>query len=57
MEFGAILIITFLSSLKNKPVKLFFAAALLGTISEYTMSYLCEKIFHFKWWDYTRNGT
>lgn len=53
MEFGAVLIITFLSSLKNNPVKLFFASALLGTISEYTMSYLCEKIFHFKWWDYT----
>jgi len=49
---GAVLMITFLSSLKNNPIKLFIASAFLGTISEYTMSYLCEKIFHFKWWDY-----
>ncbi len=50
---GAVLMITFLSSLKNKPIKLFFAACFLGAFAEYTMSYLCEKIFHFKWWDYT----
>jgi uncharacterized membrane protein len=54
---GATLMITFLSSLKEHPIKLFFASALLGSISEYLMSYLCEKFFHFKWWDYTRNGS
>jgi uncharacterized membrane protein len=50
---GALLIITFLSSLKDKPIRLFFASCLLGATTEYLMSYFCEKIFHFKWWDYT----
>ncbi len=50
---GACLMITFLSSLKDKPFRLFLASCLIGTISEYLMSYICEKIFHFKWWDYT----
>jgi uncharacterized membrane protein len=53
---GATLMITFLSTLKNKPIRLFLSSALLGSISEYVMSYLCEIIFHFKWWDYSRNG-
>ncbi len=50
---GALLIITFLSSLKDKPIKLFLASCLIGIVCEYLMSYICEKIFHFKWWDYT----
>lgn len=50
---GAVLMITFLTSLKNKPIRLFFASILLGCLAEYSMSYICEKIFHFKWWDYT----
>ena len=50
---GATLMITFLTSLKNNPIKLFFASCLIGTVCEYLMSYLCEIIFHFKWWDYT----
>ena len=52
---GATLMITFLSSLKNKPIALFFGSTLLGATSEYTMSYLCEKIFHFKWWHKWKN--
>ena len=50
---GALLMITFLSSLKDNPIRLFFASALIGATAEYAMSYICEKIFHFKWWDYT----
>ena len=50
---GALLIITFLTSLKDKPFRLFLASCLIGTTCEYLMSYICEKIFHFKWWDYT----
>lgn len=45
--------IIFLTSLKNKPIKLFICAAILGITAEYAMSYICEKIFHFKWWDYS----
>lgn len=50
---GALLMITFLSNLKERPFTLFFLSCIIGTVSEYTMSYLCEKFFHFKWWDYT----
>lgn len=50
---GAVLMITFLSSFKNRPIVLFFGSSILGATAEYSMSYICEKIFHFKWWDYT----
>lgn len=50
---GAVLMITFLSSFKNNPIKLFILSAILGIFAEYVMSYICEKMFHFKWWDYT----
>jgi len=54
---GAFFIIALLSNLKDKPLKLFFASCLIGTTCEYLMSYFCEVIFHFKWWDYSRNGS
>ncbi len=50
---GAVLIIFFLSNFKDKPLRLFLFSCLIGTISEFLMSYFCEKIFHFKWWDYS----
>lgn len=50
---GALLMITFLSGLKNRPIVLFLLSAVIGTITEYLMSYFCELIFHFKWWDYS----
>lgn len=54
---GAVIMITFLSSLKNKPFRLFLASCLVGMICEFSMSYFCERLFHFKWWDYSRNVT
>lgn len=50
---GAILMVTLLSRFKDKPVLLFFSSCIVGTIAEYSMSYFCEKIYHFKWWDYS----
>lgn len=50
---GAILMIYILSPLKNKNFPLFFGSCLIGAISEYAMSYICEIYFHFKWWDYS----
>ncbi len=52
---GAILMIVYLSNEKNL-LKLFLASCIIGIITEYSMSYFCEKIFHFKWWDYSRHG-
>lgn len=50
---GAVLIIGFLSKYKEKTLKLFFLSCLIGTLTEFLMSYFCEVIFHFKWWDYS----
>ena len=50
---GAILIIRFFSKYKNKTLKLFIFSIIVGTCLEFLMSYFCEIIFHFKWWDYS----
>ncbi len=34
---------------------LFFLGGLLACVMEYIISYGLEKIFHQRWWDYTRN--
>ncbi|MGN1299170.1 MAG: putative ABC transporter permease [Candidatus Scatovivens sp.] len=50
---GAILMIITLNRFKDKPVLLFFLGAIVGSIAEYGMSFICEKVFHFIWWDYS----
>jgi len=50
---GAILIILFLDPYKEKTWTVFFGSIVIGTISEYMMSYICEVLFNFKWWDYS----
>lgn len=50
---GAILMIYILRPLKNNNLPLFLGSCLVGAISEYAMSYICEIYFHFKWWDYS----
>ena len=51
---GALLMITFLTNLKDRPVLLFVFSIIIGTVTEYLMSYFCEVLFHFKWWDYSK---
>lgn len=50
---GAMLMIGLLSKYKGNYKKIFIYSCIIGTISEFLMSYFCEKIFHFKWWDYS----
>ena len=50
---GAILIIHFLTKYKGNFLKVFLFSCLIGTLTEFLMSYICELIFHFKWWDYS----
>lgn len=50
---GAILMILTLNRFKNRPILLFFLGAVVGSIAEYGMSFICEKVFHFIWWDYS----
>ena len=51
---GAILITFLLKNFTNNPVLLFLMAILLCGILEYLTSFLMEKIFHLRWWDYSR---
>ncbi len=49
---GAFLISGFLGNIKN-PVELFLAGMILTCTLEYIVSWLLEKMFDKRWWDYT----
>lgn len=48
---GAILVLFLFGSLQN-PVLIFIAGALATGVLEYVTSWLMEKLFHARWWDY-----
>lgn len=48
---GALLDVLILGWLDN-PVVLFLASAILTNIVEFLTSYIMEKIYHVRWWDY-----
>ena len=50
---GAVLVLLVLGRLRN-PVLLFFAGAVLTCSLEYLTSWLMEKLFHARWWDYSK---
>ncbi len=50
---GAVLILLVLGRLKS-PAALFFLGALLTCSLEYFTSWLMEKLFHARWWDYSK---
>lgn len=51
---GCIAIILLLSKYKSSPIVLFLMAIIICSILEYFASYFMEKLFHVRWWDYTR---
>ena len=51
--FGGLLITFLLQKYVNDPIVLFFMALIICGILEYVTSYLMEKIFHARWWDYS----
>lgn len=51
--FGGIIIIFFLYPWRNSWLLLFVASMILTTLLEYTASWILEKMFHAKWWDYS----
>lgn len=51
---GAILITLLLNKYLNDPITLFIMAILLCGVLEYLTSYFMEKIFHLRWWDYSK---
>lgn len=50
---GCVLILLLLNKYHGEPVTLFFMAIIICSILEYTTSYLMEKIFKNRWWDYS----
>lgn len=52
--YGAILMVILLSGIKNY-VLLFLVSMLLCSILEYLTSYVMEKIYKMRWWDYSQN--
>ena len=50
---GALLITLCLTGLKAHPVGLFSTAILMCGVLEYATSYIMEKLFHARWWDYS----
>ena len=52
--FGGLSILLLPQSLYSTWVLLFCASMLFGTIVEYLSSWILEKLFHTRWWDYSR---
>lgn len=51
--FGAMSVLLFLRPVGNNVVVLFLAGMVLTSVIEYITSYLLEKLFAAKWWDYS----
>lgn len=52
--YGALLITILLHKYTNDPIVLFIMAIVVCGTLEYLTSYFMEKIFHARWWDYSR---
>lgn len=52
---GGLLITFCLTGLKEHPLALFSTAILICGVLEYLTSYVMEKLFHARWWDYSQN--
>lgn len=50
---GALLITLLLQKYSNDPVALFILGMVICSFLEYFTSYIMEKIFHARWWDYS----
>ena len=50
---GAISVLIFLRPLKDHAILLFVFGMILTSAIEYFTSYIMEKLFHAKWWDYS----
>ena len=46
--------ISLLEKFKNKPILLFILCGITCNIIEFTLSYIAERVFNMRWWDYTK---
>ena len=47
-------VVAVLSPLRDEPLLLFLTSAILTTVLEYITSWAMEKLFHARWWDYSK---
>lgn len=52
--YGCLLIIILLKKYSDDPLALFIMASLICSILEYFTSYIMEKVFKARWWDYSK---
>lgn len=52
---GGLLMAFFLKNYKGDYIALFVLGAILATVIEYITGWALEKLFHNKWWDYSKN--
>lgn len=52
---GAIIIIIFSQYFRKNTFTLFIGGYIIGSVIEYTISFLTEIILHASWWDYSNN--
>lgn len=52
---GCVLILVLLSKYQAHPVTLFVLAIVICSLLEYLTSYIMEKVFKARWWDYSNN--
>ncbi len=50
---GATLVYVLIYPMHNQPTYVFIAGMIIATVLEYITSYVMEKLFHAKWWDYS----
>ena len=51
--FGGLIMTLLLQNIKNNPILLFLLSLLICSVLEYGTSYVMEKLFHARWWDYS----
>lgn len=53
--FGTVIMIIFLGNIKNNPILLFASGFIILSVWEYLVGIYLEKIFHQKYWDYSKS--
>ncbi|MBS6043935.1 MAG: putative ABC transporter permease, partial [Clostridium baratii] len=53
--FGGIIVTECLRGMKGNIIEVFFGGMILASILEYITSYVLQKLFNMKWWDYSEH--
>lgn len=53
--FSAVIMVLYLNQYKENPLTIFLLACVICSFFEYVTSYVMEKLFNARWWDYTNS--